>query len=145
MARTLEEIALDVLCKTGRDFGIDVDETDPLAPGHYADAHAAILAGLREARDAEREAAAQRVEAKLANLRAIGLPLSAGVERALEEAAVTVRAGDMPISVDGPGVWTTILGAMPDFPQPCPACESPEKWGGQHAPWCPRYDPEPKE
>jgi hypothetical protein len=24
------------------------------------------------------------------------------------------------------------------IPRLCPACESPEKWGDQHAPWCPR-------
>jgi hypothetical protein len=48
----------------------------------------------------EREAAAVRVEALLARYRAIGLPLAPGVERALEEAALAVRAGEMPIPVD---------------------------------------------
>jgi hypothetical protein len=56
------ESPLDLLCAVARDLGIDVDETDPLATGHYPDAFAAIESALlaaeqRGAEGAEREAA----------------------------------------------------------------------------------------
>lgn len=72
---------------------------DPALAEMARAARSALVSAIAAYGRKEREAAAGRVEAQLARYRSIGAP-AAGVERALEEAALAVRAGEMPIPVD---------------------------------------------